>query len=78
MIKISSILEPFRNRIQLGMFERIMEILIDKFRPISLLPIVGNIMEKVITKRLTEVTERLKWLPKFQNGFEKRKQLSTI
>ena len=46
---------------------------IDKFRPISLLPVVGKIMEKIVNKRLTEVAEKRKWLPKFQKGFRRNK-----
>merc|ERR1711991_664962 len=46
---------------------------LDKFRPISLLPVVGKIMEKIVTKRLTDIAEKCEWLPKFQHGFRRKK-----
>jgi endonuclease/exonuclease/phosphatase (EEP) superfamily protein YafD len=49
---------------------------IDKFRPIALLSVIGKMLEKIICKRITEVAERKKWLPTFQNGFRWNK--STI
>jgi hypothetical protein len=42
---------------------------VNEFRPISLLPVTGKILEKLINKRLTITCEKLKWLPNFQKGF---------
>ena len=53
-----------------------MRINIDKFRPICLLSVIGKVFEKLINKRLSEVSSKLVWLPRFQSGFVKNK--STI
>jgi hypothetical protein len=42
---------------------------VNEFRPISLLPVTGKILEKLINKRLTITCEKLNWLPNFQKGF---------
>lgn len=39
------------------------------YRPISLLNILGKVFEKIIARRLDEVTSRLKVIPPFQHGF---------
>ncbi|MCU7859181.1 MAG: endonuclease/exonuclease/phosphatase family protein, partial [Candidatus Thiodiazotropha sp. (ex Lucinoma kastoroae)] len=44
---------------------------VTQFRPISLLSVVGKILEAVVNKRLGETCERMEWLPTFQNGFRK-------
>lgn len=42
---------------------------VEKFRPITLLPVIGEIFEKIMAQRLTELCEQNGLLPKFQNGF---------
>lgn len=39
------------------------------YRPISLLPVLGKILEKILLKRLSLITEQNKNLPNFQFGF---------
>ena len=49
---------------------------ISQFRPIALLPVIGKMMERIITRRLTRIFEESGLLPKSQYGF--RKERSTI
>ena len=46
------------------------------YRPISLLPLVSKLFEKVILKRLNPILDELNLIPEHQFGF--RKQHSTI
>ena len=46
------------------------------YRPISLLPIISKILEKLILNRLTRETQFQNWIPEHQFGF--RKEHSTI
>lgn len=41
------------------------------YRPISLLPVMGKILEKILTDRLQSYTENFNLLPPFQFGFRK-------
>ena len=44
---------------------------ITSYRPISLLPILSKILEKIILKRLTPIIEDNKLIPSHQFGFRK-------
>jgi len=39
------------------------------YRPISLLNILGKVLEKIVARRLDDITTRLKVIPPFQHGF---------
>lgn len=43
--------------------------ILSNYRPISLLPSIGKLSEKLIASRLTKITEKLKILPPEQSGF---------
>ncbi len=45
---------------------------VDHYRPISLLPIMGKLLEKIITNRITSFTDKNNILPKYQYGFKKK------
>ena len=49
---------------------------VSQIRPITLLSVIGKLFEKIITKRLTKISEEKQWIPQFQNGF--RRGRSTI
>ena len=46
---------------------------IDKFRPICLLSVIGKIFERLINSRISNMSSKLFWLPRFQAGFVKNK-----
>jgi len=41
----------------------------DSYRPISLLPVLGEILEKLLLKRLLKISDEKNALPDFQFGF---------
>ena len=46
---------------------------VDKFRPICLLSVIGKIFERLVNNRLSNISSKLFWLPRFQAGFVKNK-----
>ena len=42
---------------------------LDKLRPISLLSVVGKLMDKLVARRLSERGEKEGWFPSWQGGF---------
>lgn len=50
--------------------------IVSSYRPISLLPMISKVFEKVLAKRLNKIIERKKLIPNHQFGF--RRQHSTI
>ena len=49
---------------------------ISEFRPISLISVVGKVLEKIVAKRLSTFFDATQCIPEFQSGFKKGK--STI
>ena len=44
---------------------------VDSYRPISLLPIISKILERLLLRRLTKETHFQDWMPEHQFGFRK-------
>ena len=47
------------------------------YRPISLLPIMGKILEKIILNRIQPIAESQSWISENQHGFRKGKSTIT-
>ena len=45
----------------------------ESYRPISLLPVIGKLMEKIMTQRIAELMIKKGLINKFQAGFQKGK-----
>jgi hypothetical protein len=65
LAKIIMVLKPAKPPIDIA-----------SYRPISLLPIISKILEKLILNRLTKETQFQNWIPEHQFGF--RQKHSTI
>ena len=48
------------------------------YRPVSLLPVIGKILEKIILSRLESISDEENWLSGNQHGFRKGKSTVTV
>ena len=43
------------------------------YRPISLLPVQGKVLEKIILNRIAKLSDQYNWISSYQHGFRKGK-----